>query len=159
MISIIAAISENNCIGKDGTLPWHIPADLAHFKQHTTGKTVLMGRSTWESLPAAVRPLPNRTNIVITRNNAFPLPPKVERYTDIKAAIQAHSSDTSELMIIGGASIYEQTIELVDRLYITHIHDTIVDGDAFFPPIEPTIWKEMKRDDHINFSFVTYERY
>ncbi len=153
MIALIAAIAKNNCIGNNGTLPWHLPEDLAHFKRLTTDATVMMGRKTWESLPEQFRPLPNRKNIVITRQEQYPLPQEVLRYGSPQAALDAHANE--QLFIIGGAELYAQTIALSDRLYITHVDQT-VDGDAFFPAIDPTIWKEIEREDHPLFSFVTY---
>lgn len=155
MISLIAAISENNCIGKDNLLPWHLPEDLKHFKELTTGKTVLMGRKTWESIPEKFRPLPNRKNIVITTQSDFIVPEGVEIYHAINDAISAHTNE--DIFIIGGATIYTQTINLADTLYITHVHQ-VVDGDAFFPSIDQNIWKETERKNHENFSFVTYKK-
>lgn len=155
MISLIAAISENNCIGKDNLLPWHIPEDLAHFKKITTGKIVLMGRKTWESIPEKFRPLPNRKNIVITTQTDFAAPENVEIYHSINDAIAKHTDE--DMFIIGGATIYTQTINLADTLYITHVSQ-VVDGDAFFPDIDKHIWKETERENHDKFSFVKYER-
>jgi dihydrofolate reductase len=154
-ISLIAAIAENNCIGKSGTLPWYIPEDLKHFKKITTGHTVLMGRKTWESIPEKFRPLPNRKNIVVTRQSDYSLPDGVELFHTIDNALAAHGDET--VIVIGGAEIYKQTIGQADTLHITHIHKTI-DGDAFFPEIDPSAWKETERDDHDGFSFVTYKR-
>lgn len=155
MIALIAAIAQNNCIGTNGTLPWHMPEDLQHFKDITNGHPVLMGRTTWESLPEKFRPLPNRKNIVISRQPHYVVPEGVELYSTIDDAIAAH--DTETVIIIGGAQLYAQTIALADVLYITHVHRT-VDGDAFFPPIDPSIWKEEEREDHETYSFVTYKK-
>lgn len=154
-LSLIAAIAENNCIGKSGGLPWYLPEDLAHFKKLTSGKTVLMGRKTWESLPEKFRPLPKRTNIVITRQTDYVVPPDVEIYSTIDEAIARHQNE--EIMVIGGAEIYKQTIDKADTLYITHIHK-IIDGDAFFPEIDKNVWREVEREDHEEFGFVTYTR-
>lgn len=155
MISLIAAITKNNCIGKSGTLPWYIPEDIQHFKQLTMGKTVLMGRKTWESLPAKFRPLPNRKNVVITRQKDYPVPDSVEVFHTVDDAILAHAD--RDIMVIGGAEIYSQTIDRADTLFITHV-DRVVDGDAFFPTIDPGIWKETEGEDHVGFSFVTYKK-
>ena len=155
MISLIAAIAQNNCIGKANLLPWHLPEDLKHFKELTTGKTVLMGRKTWESIPEKFRPLPIRKNIVITTQSDFIVPEGVEIYHAINDAILAHTNEG--IFIIGGATIYTQTIDLADTLYITHVHQ-VVDGDAFFPDIDQNIWKETERENHENFSFVTYKK-
>ncbi|MBP7992052.1 MAG: dihydrofolate reductase [Candidatus Magasanikbacteria bacterium] len=154
-LSLIAGISKNNCIGKNGQLPWDIPEDLKHFREVTAGKTVLMGRKTWESLPEKFRPLPKRTNIIITRQTDYSVPAGVKVYATIDEATAAHPSE--EIMVIGGAEIYRQTIDIADTLYMTHIDQT-VDGDAFFPTINLTIWKETTREDHDGYSFVTYQK-
>lgn len=154
-IALIAAVAENNCIGKDGKLPWHIPEDLAHFKSLTAGKIVLMGRKTWESLPEKFRPLPNRLNLVITRQTDFLVPAGVEKYSDITTALAAHKNE--DVMIIGGAEIYRATIDLADTLYITHVPKN-VDGDAFFPAIDGSIWKKTNTEPHGTFDFVTYQK-
>ncbi len=154
-LSLIAAVSKNNCIGKNGKLPWHLPEDLLHFKKLTTGKIVLMGRKTWESLPEQFRPLPNRKNIVVTRQTDFKVPAGVEFFSEIKEVLEKYGN--SEIMVIGGAEIYLQTIDLADNLYITQVHQT-VDGDAFFPNIDPAVWKEIERVDEFGLSFVTYKR-
>ncbi len=154
-IALIAAVAENNCIGKDGKLPWHIPEDLAHFKSLTAGKIVLMGRKTWESLPEKFRPLPNRLNLVITRQTDFLVPAGVEKYSDIATALATHKNE--DVMIIGGAEIYRATIDLADTLYITHVPKT-VDGDAFFPAINESIWKKTNIESHGAFDFVTYQK-
>ena len=155
MITLVVALSENNCIGKDGSLPWHIPEDLKRFKRLTTDHVVLMGRKTWESLPDRFRPLPNRVNVVITRQPTYPLPSGVEHYSSIEQALTSHSHD--DIMIIGGGDIFAQTIDKADRLYITRVH-THVAGDTFFPNIDSRVWNETQREDHNDFSFVTYTR-
>ncbi len=154
-IILVAAVAKNGCIGKGGTLPWHIPEDLAHFKKLTTGKIVLMGRKTWESLPAKFRPLPGRKNIVITRQADFAVPAGVELHHSVNAALAKHH--TSTVSVIGGAELYQQTIDLADTLYLTEVHRT-VEGDAFFPPFDKTIWQETKRENFPAYSFVTYTR-
>lgn len=155
MITLIAAVAKNNCIGSNGKLPWHIPEDFEHFKRHTMGKMVLMGRKTWESLPPKFRPLPNRTNVVITRQKGYDVPPGVEVYPTIDDAVAAHAAD--HVYVIGGAQLYEQTIGRADHLIITHI-DRTVDGDAFFPEVDPAVWNETAREAHDGFAFVMYER-
>lgn len=152
-LSLIAAISENNCIGKKNALPWYLPEDLQHFKKLTTGHTVLMGRKTWESIPEKFRPLPNRKNIVITAQANFIVPQKVAVFHSISDAIAAHKHE--QVFIIGGAHVYAQTIALADTLYITEVHQ-FIDGDVFFPEIDKHIWKEIERQDYEKFSFVTY---
>ncbi|PIR74298.1 MAG: hypothetical protein COU35_03325 [Candidatus Magasanikbacteria bacterium CG10_big_fil_rev_8_21_14_0_10_47_10] len=155
MIAHVVAIAQNNCIGKNGTLPWHLPEDLRHFKAVTDGHVVLMGRKTWESLPEKFRPLPNRINIVITRNANYLVPTGVELFTDLDAALRAHAKE--DIMIIGGAEIFRQTMDLADTLYITHVQQT-VEGDAFYPEINFSVWKETEREDRDGYSFVTYVR-
>ncbi|MFA7245120.1 MAG: dihydrofolate reductase [Candidatus Magasanikbacteria bacterium] len=153
MLSLIAAISENNCIGKNNALPWNIKEDMKHFKEITSGNIVLMGRNTWESIPERFRPLPNRKNIVITRDENYLLPENVEKYFSIEEALEKYKNEN--VFIIGGASIYKQTIDIADKLYITEVHKTF-DGDVFFPEINKNIWKEVGREDFGEFSFVEY---
>ncbi len=155
MITLIAAIAENRCIGKDGKLPWNLPEDMAHFKALTTGKTVLMGRKTWESLPKKFHPLPNRKNIVITHQPEYPVPPGVEVHRLPEAALAHHADE--DIFIIGGAGIYEQTIDIADRLEITEVKKSYI-GDVFFPEINPVLWQEKGRETHEAFDFITYER-
>ncbi len=155
MITLIAALAENNCIGQNGKLPWHIPEDLAHFKELTSGKIVLMGRKTWESLPEKFRPLPKRKNIIITRQEKYFVGEGVEVFGEIEEALKKYQNE--EIFIIGGAEIYRQTLEFADRLEITHVHQK-VDGDAFFPEIQTNIWEEVKRLDFEQFSFVSYKK-
>lgn len=154
-VSLIAAVANNNCIGNDGTLPWHLPEDLKHFKQLTVGKTVLMGRKTWESIPERFRPLPDRKNAVVTRQADYAVPEGVLRFSSLEDAFAALASD--DVVVIGGADIYAQSMDKADRLFITHV-DRSVDGDAFFPVIDPNAWRETEREDHDGFSFVTYTR-
>ena len=155
MIALIAGISKNNCIGINGDLPWHIPEDMAHFKKITTGHTVIMGRKTWESIPQKYRPLPNRKNIVLTRNTHYDVPSDVMVCSSLSEALDK-TKDT-HIFLIGGSSVYTEGITKADRLHITHVHKHI-DGDTFFPEIDPLIWKETTREDHTDFSFVTYTK-
>ncbi|MFH1621418.1 MAG: dihydrofolate reductase [Patescibacteria group bacterium] len=155
MINIIVAIAKNNCIGKNGQLPWHIPEDMKHFKELTNGKTVVMGRKTWESLPEKFRPLPDRLNVVVTRQAGYQVPVGVLVFPSLESALAAYKND--ETFVIGGAQIYTQALPQTDRLYVTHV-DQVIDGDAFFPAIDPLIWKELERDEHEGFSFATYEK-
>lgn len=154
-IALIAAVSENNCIGKNNTLPWHIPEDMKRFRDLTNGKTVLMGRKTWESIPEKFRPLPNRKNIVITRNVDYSVPNPITLYHSVKDALK---HETGDIMVIGGAEIYAQSIKYADTLFITHVRTFIEDGTAFFPHIDQNMWKETEREDHEHFSFVTYKK-
>lgn len=156
MVSIICAVADNYCIGKNNTLLWNIPEDMKHFKDLTIGKTVIMGRNTWFSLPEKFRPLPNRKNVVLTFNADDTFPDGVEHYSALEDAIAAHTTEP-EMIVMGGAMIYKAAMPKADRLYITHVHQS-PDGDVFFPTIEPAEWKETAREDHEGFSFVTYER-
>lgn len=155
MITIIAAVSKNGMIGRDGKLPWHIPEDLKHFKELTLGKVVLMGRKTWESIPEKFRPLPGRTNVVVTRQTGYTAPPGVEVFSSLDDALTAHATDA--VLVIGGAEVYRQAMPLAGRLEITHV-DSEVEGDTMFPPIDQDVWKEKTREDHDGFSFVRYEK-
>lgn len=156
MIALIAAIAKNNCIGKNNELPWHIPEDLKHFRNLTKDKTVLMGRKTFESIVSYLgKPLPKRKNLVITTNTGYKAPNGVKIYNSIKSALEKNSEDN--IFIIGGAAIYKQTINLADKLYITHVNKK-VDGDAFFPKIDTAKWKKTEKENYDGFSFVTYNK-
>lgn len=135
MISIIAAIGKNRELGKDNKLLWHIPEDAKRFKDLTSGHVVIMGRKTYESLPEKFRPLPNRINIVITKNPSFPVSDQLIVVGSIEDAIhQAQEKIPSkEIFIIGGASIYEQGIKYADKLYLTLVEKEYPDADTFFP--------------------------
>lgn len=164
IISIIVAISENNIIGKDNSLIWHLPADMRYFREKTTGHCVITGRKNYESIPEKFRPLPNRTNMVITRQKDYFAPGAIV-LTSIEEAIEkAKQVGDKEVFIIGGAEIYKQSIHLADKLYVTKIHHSF-DGDVSFPEIDPTIWKETKRVDlkadeknKYDYSFGEYEK-
>lgn len=156
MITLVAAISQNNCIGRDGALPWHIPEDFKRMQALTLGKVIVMGRKTWESIPEKRRPLPGRTNVVITREPASRFPAGVEAYKTIAEALAAHPNE--EIIGFGGQKIFEEMINIADVLEITHVSQTVEAGDAYFPSIDPKIWQEAWREDHPGFSFVTYKR-
>ncbi len=155
MVTIVAAVARNGCIGKDGGLPWRIPEDLRRYQAITMGKVVVMGRKTWESIPEKHRPLRGRTNVVVTRQADYPLPPGVERAASLAKALADHTAD--EVVVNGGAAIYADAMGHADVLDITHVHRD-VDGDTFFPDIDPTVWTVTRREDRDGFSFVTYER-
>lgn len=156
MISIIVAVAKNGVIGKANALPWYIPEDLKRFKALTVGHTVIMGRKTYESILARInKPLPDRKNIVITRQNNFSVHPGVEVFSSLDQAITAHKNE--EIFIIGGAEIYNQAMSKVDRLLVTEVSGEH-DGDVFFPTIDLAIWKEVSREPHDGYSFVAYER-
>lgn len=158
IISLIAAMDKNHLIGTDNGLPWHLPRDFKHFKEVTMGKPVVMGRKTYESIG---KPLPGRLNIVVSRSGFCA--EGVTSVNSVEAAIQA-AGEVDELMIMGGASIYQQTIELAQRLYLTHV-DAQCEGDAWFPEIDAKVWamtheQRIEADDKNNYAFkiVRYER-
>jgi dihydrofolate reductase len=136
-LSIIVAISANNAIGKDNQLLWHLPADLKHFKEITTGHTIIMGRKTYDSIG---KPLPNRRSIVITRNADLVIP-GVEVVDSLAEAIERCKHET-EAFIIGGAEIYQQSLAHATHIYLTRVHETY-DADTFFPALAPNEWKEL----------------
>jgi len=141
-LSIIVAMDDNQLIGKNNALPWHLPADLGYFKKVTTGKTVLMGRKTYESIG---RPLPNRRNVIVSRNTNFKAD-GCEVVSSIDAALKL-AKDDSEVMVMGGASFYEQMLPSVDRLYITQIEGEY-QGDAHFPKFDRGKFSEVSRESH-----------
>lgn len=161
MLSIIVAISENNAIGQKGGLLCHLPADLKHFKDITSGHPVLMGERTYLSLPK--RPLPNRRNIVLTDNPQFAAE-GAEIVHSIPEALQLINEDsTAEFFIIGGGMVYRQFFTLADKLYITRIHHTWNDADTFFPEIKDSEWQVIKQEDCTsdnknlyNYTFLEY---
>ncbi len=159
-ISIIVAIGDNGEIGRSGDMIWHVSEDLKRFKAITTGHTVVMGRKTWESLPK--RPLPNRRNIVISRNADYEAP-GAEVYTSLDDAIDAAVAD-AEIFIMGGGEIYKQTLPRATRLYLTRIHATAPDADTFFPQISDHAWMKVEESDEkvtpkgLGFHFENYIR-
>ncbi|HXH18768.1 MAG TPA: dihydrofolate reductase [Chitinophagales bacterium] len=161
MVSIIAAASENNVIGKDNQIPWRLPADMRYFKSMTKGHVVVMGRKTFESLG---KPLAGRVNIVITRKKDFH-PEGVIVAPDIHQAMEkARQFSGKEIFIIGGGEIYRQSLHLADRIYLTRIHRHF-DGDTFFPDLPPGKWKIISEESHQpdeknphSYSFITYRR-
>jgi len=156
IISLVVAAADNNVIGRDNAMPWHIPEDFKHFKTVTMGKPCIMGRKTFESILAQLgKPLPGRVNIIVSRKNyqhGGALTCK-----DLDEAIdQAIKTGTDEICIIGGAQIYAQAIERADKIHLTRVHQS-PEGDAFFPVLG-TEWVEKTRDDHAGFSFITYTK-
>lgn len=142
IVSIIVAIAENNAIGKGNQLLWRMPADLKHFKNATTGHTVIMGRKTFDSVG---KPLPNRRNIVITRNSDLKID-GVEVVNTLEKAIALCDQD-EEVFIVGGAEIYKMAMSLTDKIYLTVIHG-VFDADTFFPVIDPELWQETEVVDN-----------
>lgn len=139
---LIAALAENHTIGREGDLPWRLPDDLKRFRRLTLGNTILMGRRTWASLG---KPLDGRLNWVLTRDAGFVVPAGVEVFTDLNHALAANAE--GELLVIGGAQLYQQTLPLAKRLELTRVHAE-VEGDTFFPPIDPAEWQETGREKH-----------
>lgn len=164
IVSLIAAVSENGVIGKNNDLPWHLPDDMKYFMQTTKGHHVVMGRKNYESIPEKFRPLPNRTNIVVTRQEKFRAPGCIVVHDLERALAIGESNAEPELYIIGGAEIYRQGLALTNRMYLTEIHARI-DGDVFFPEFHKREWKEVSRKPHgtderhaYAFDFVIYDR-
>lgn len=159
-ISLIAAMADNRAIGIENRLPWKLPSDMKWFRQHTLGKPVVMGRKTFESFGG--RTLPDRHNIVITRDSTYAL----ENATVVHSIGEAITvaGDVPEVMIIGGASFYEQMLPQADRLYLTFVHASI-EGDAWFPEVDFSQWCEIERHEQsadeknaYPHSFVIYDR-
>ena len=164
IISLIAAVAENNVIGKNNDLPWHLPADMKYFRDTTMGHCVIMGRKNYDSIPLKYRPLEGRTNIVVTRQKNFRAEKCIVVNSVEDALSEAKKKNETEVFIIGGADIYMQTIGIAHKLYVTHINQTF-DGDAFFPTIDLSRWKLTmqtdKKTDEKNrfpFSFCVYEK-
>jgi len=143
IVSAVVAIAENNAIGKDNQLLWHLPADLKHFKQITSGHTIIMGRKTYDSIG---KPLPNRRNIVITRTAGLQIP-GVEVTGNVEEAL-ALCANEAEVFIIGGAEIYKTTLAVTDRIYLTRVHENY-EADAFFPEIDFNAWEETSVEKHL----------
>src|SRR6202008_876901 len=144
MISLIVAVSENGVIGRNNALIWHLPADMKFFKEKTMGHCVISGRKNYESIPEKFRPLPGRTNIVITRNKDYAAPGAIV-VNSLEAAIEkAKSTGDQEIFIIGGAEIFKQSMRYADRIYYTLIHHSF-EGDVFFGFPDKGIWKEQNR--------------
>jgi dihydrofolate reductase len=166
MISIIVAIAENYAIGKKGDLLCHMPADLKHFKEITSGQTVLMGERTFFSLPK--HPLPNRRNIVLTDvpGKTFEGAEAVYSINELMEKLKDESLKLKEeAFVIGGGMVYRQMMPLADKLYITHIHHSWEDADTFFPEIDPAIWEQTSAERHeaddknpYAYTFCTYNR-
>jgi len=142
VISLIVAMAKNGVIGRDNRLPWRLPADLAHFKSVTMGKPMVMGRKTWESLPGL---LPGRRHIVVTRDRGY----RADHCTlvhSLEQAIEA-AGDVPEVMIVGGGTLYKELLPRADRLYLTLV-ETEVEGDARFPELDFSQWREVLRESH-----------
>jgi dihydrofolate reductase len=154
--SLIAAVAKNYCIGANNRIPWNLPEDFKYFKKTTLGKTVLMGENTFKSILGYLgKPLPGRQSVVVTFDSNFKAPEGVRVFSSLDEAWKKLKDE--DVFICGGASIYRQTVNRADKLYITWV-DQEPDGDVFFPKIEENIWQEDWREDHDGFSFVTYKK-
>ncbi|HEY8784540.1 MAG TPA: dihydrofolate reductase [Mucilaginibacter sp.] len=158
IVTQVVAISENHVIGKDNKLLWYLPNDLKHFKEITTGHTIIMGRKTYDSVG---KPLPKRRNIIITRQHITI--EGCEVVNSIEAALEL-CKDEQQVFIVGGAEIYKQSLHLTDRICLTIVHKEF-EGDSFFPEINKQEWKEVAREDHqpdeknsLPYSFITLEK-
>jgi dihydrofolate reductase len=159
MISIIVAVAENGAIGSDNRLPWRLPDDLKRFKALSLGKPVVMGRRTFDSIG---RPLPGRTNIVVSRQSGLAIDGVIVAHS-LDAALAAAGS-ASEIVVIGGAEIYRQVLPRTDTIHLTRVHASIA-GDVFFPELDPAKWRQTGVEHHAAderhqyaFSFVTLQR-
>ncbi len=166
-LNLIYARARNGVIGKQGLLPWHLPEDLTHFKRTTLGCPVIMGRKTWDSIPPKFRPLPGRTNVVITRqvdwreDGAIPANDLLEALSICEHMSVILDPSPEQVWVIGGAQIYAQTLPLAKRVVVTEI-DSDFEGDAYAPTLDAE-WKETSREQHtsttgLNYSFATYTR-
>ena len=156
-LSLIVAYAQNRVIGRDNTLPWKLPSDLAHFKRTTLGHPIIMGRKTWESLG---RPLPGRRNIVISRDANYPAQ-GAQCVTSLAQAIAA-VQDLEEAFVIGGAQIYQEALPFAQQVIATEVQES-VEGDAFFAPLDKAQWIEASRQSHptengLRFDIVHYQR-
>lgn len=164
IISLIAAVAQNRVIGKNNDLPWHLPDDMKHFMQTTKGHHCIMGRKNYDSIPEKFRPLPNRTNIVVTRQPAFKAPGCIVTHSVEEGMEIAAKNGEQETFIIGGADIYRHGFSYANRLYITEINAMIA-GDIFFPEFSKSGWMEISRTHHgvddrhlYAFDFVVYDK-
>lgn len=148
---MIVAYDKNRLIGREGDLPWRIPEDLKKFKEITSGNIVIMGRKTYESIG---KPLPNRINMVITRNKDYK-PEGVFVFSSIKDALRKASVFHKEIFFIGGQSIYSEILDIVDTMYISHINEEY-EGDAYFPEVDFSSWKKDYLEEYDKFDFIRY---
>jgi dihydrofolate reductase len=156
-LSIIVAIANNGVIGINNSLPWHLPEDLKRFKALTTGHHIIMGRKTYESLG---RLLPGRITVIVTRNTNYKLEGALIAHS-LESAVEMCKND-DEVFVIGGAELYQDSLKIADRLYITEV-DLTVNGDAFFPEFDLDLWRETSREVNtsaqgLSFGYITYTR-
>jgi len=163
-ISIIVAVAKNGVIGKNNDMPWHFPDDMKYFMQTTKNHHVILGRKNYDSLPLKFKPLPNRTNIIVTRQENFIVPNCIIVHHIEDGVALAHKNGEQELFVIGGAEIYKLALPFTDTLYITEI-DAEIDGDTYFPSWNKNEWKEISRQHHpidekhqFAFDFVVYQK-
>lgn len=164
IISLIAAVAENDVIGKNNDLPWHLPADMKYFRETTMGHCVVMGRKNYDSIPLKYRPLDGRTNIIVTRQKDFKAEGCIVVNTIEDALAECRRRNEAEVFIIGGGDIFNQTIGIADRIYYTKIHHHF-EGDAFFPKLDDAKWKLVSKRDFpadaknkYSFSFCVYHK-
>jgi len=160
-VSLIVAAAANGVIGRDGGLPWRLPADLRHFKRTTMGHHLIVGRRTWEEVG---RPLPGRTMVVVTRDPALQIPEAVVVHSLQEAVAVAVGAGDDEVFVAGGGQIYRQAMPMADRIYLTRVH-VDVEGDTTFPELDGEAWRLVSREDHeadernpYPYSFLVYER-
>lgn len=158
MIALVVAYAANRVIGRDGALPWRLPGDMRHFRELTTGHTVLMGRLTFESLPPSFRPLPDRRNMVLSSDSGYQAQ-GAETFTTLQDALQACGD---ECFVIGGAVTYRETLPIAERIYATEV-ETAVEGDVHFPALAAEEWRcvdasERIEENGLSYTFRTYER-
>ncbi len=159
-VSLVAAVARGGVIGHDGTIPWRLPEDLRHFRELTTGHPVVMGRRTWDSLPDRFRPLPGRRNVVVTRDPAWHAA-GAERAASLDDALR-RLQELPHVFVVGGGQLYAAALPLADELLLTEV-DVLVEGDAFFPPFDRTVFQEESREQHVSetgvpYAFVRYRR-
>jgi len=154
-LALVVAMAQNKVIGQGGDLPWHFSEDLKHFRRVTTGHAVIMGRKTWDSIG---RPLPGRRNIIVSRQQGLQIA-GCEVVGSLERAIELAREQDDEPRVIGGATLYEQSLPLVTRLFLTEV-DIKVDGDTFFPPLDRSQWREVerRRGEANELLFLTLER-
>jgi dihydrofolate reductase len=157
VLTLVVAYARNGVIGRDGGLPWHLPGDMQHFKDVTGGGTVLMGRKTYMSIPEKFRPLPGRRNIVLSASGASA--PGAEVFSGLESALVA----APDAFVIGGGTVYDELLPLADAIWATEI-DANVEGDTYFPPLEPAAWvavstSEPQSENGFTYIFKRYERH
>jgi dihydrofolate reductase len=153
-LSLIAAVARHRTIGRDNQLPWHLSGDMRHFRETTSGRPVIMGRRTWESLPEKFRPLSGRLNVVVSKNPDYSACGAIVTGS-LAEAIKKAERKGGEIFVIGGAKLYHQALPLAGRLYLTEI-DAEIPGDAFFPELRADEWREVSRSQPFEEAGLTY---